>query len=606
MDMTTDQQVTLDEALVPYASQLKIRKSNFSLRSDITSKELTVQVVYDVLRLTPFYKAFLVTADVPKIYTQELWATATVYHHSICFKMNNKKQEILAFLRYLGHRGKIKNINDDTTVSGYLKLKFFVACTIRRMWTLTIFYGRNLYIKLSIKMPRKAMRCTTPDSQRDDQMFTTIKLIFRHQNTQQFGAMLPVELTNEDIRNSAAYKEYYAIASRASPPKIKARKQPAKSSKAKGLYVLSEVALTKAEQMKLATKRSLKQTHISQASGSGADEGTGIIPSVPDVPTYESDKEISSKSSDEDDDNDVDDQNSDNDGDDFVHPKLSTHDKEAKDEESFDPIVQTSSQGENSYDESNDDESHGMNVGGDEGSNAEDDDKELYRDVNINLEGIDSLFGSTPWVNVLVMTTVEPLLLTATTLPPPSIPTISQVQQAPAPSPITAPSTFLQIILDTYRDTIMLKRRRDNEDNDEESSAGSDRGSKRRRAGKEPESTSAPKEKASKTSGNSTEGSKSHQKTTSVKSYQKKLNLIKPDSYRSDLKRKEAYTAFSNPRGFIYHNKDKQNRLLRIDELHKFSDDTLNDVRTALDDHLKGIRMKYLPQTIWRRSEKEK
>nr|GFB20743.1 hypothetical protein [Tanacetum cinerariifolium] len=34
-------------------------------------------------------------------------------------------------------------------------------------------------------------------------------------------------------------------------------------------------------------------------------------------------------------------------------------------------------------------------------------------------------------------------------------------------------------------------------------------------------------------------------------------------------------------------NKDKQNRLMRIDELHKFSDDTLNDVRTALDDRLK-------------------
>nr|GFA41777.1 hypothetical protein [Tanacetum cinerariifolium] len=83
-----------------------------------------------------------------------------------------------------------------------------------------------------------------------------------------------------------------------------------------------------------------------------------------------------------------------------------------------------------------------------------------------------------------------------------------------------------------------------------------------------------------------------------VKSYQKKLNHIKPNTYCSDLKRKEAYTAYSNPRGFIYQNKDKQNRLMRIDELHKFSDGTLNDVRTALDDRLKGIQMKYLPRTI--------
>nr|GFC46028.1 hypothetical protein [Tanacetum cinerariifolium] len=91
-----------------------------------------------------------------------------------------------------------------------------------------------------------------------------------------------------------------------------------------------------------------------------------------------------------------------------------------------------------------------------------------------------------------------------------------------------------------------------------------------------------------------------------VKSYQKKLNLTKPDTYRSNQKRKEAYIAYSNPKGFIYQNKDKQNRLMRIDELHKFNDGTLTDVRTALDDRLKGIRMKYLPQSIWRKSGKDR
>ncbi|GKC04876.1 hypothetical protein Tco_0996486, partial [Tanacetum coccineum] len=50
------------------------------------------------------------------------------------------------------------------------------------------------------------------------------------------------------------------------------------------------------------------------------------------------------------------------------------------------------------------------------------------------------------------------------------------------------------------------------------------------------------------------------------------------DTYRSDLKHRDAYTAYSNPRGFIYQNKDKKNKLMRIDELHKFSDGTLDDV----------------------------
>nr|GEX03412.1 hypothetical protein [Tanacetum cinerariifolium] len=686
-------------------------------------------------------------------------ATTTVHHHSIRFKVNNKKhivnleyfremlhicpripnqpfdelpfeEEILAFLRNLGHSGKIKKITDNVDFA-YILWEDFVYQVKHKdaKKSNETYYPRftkvivNFFITKDPSIPRRNK--VNWHYVRDDHMFTTIKLVSIHQNTQQFDAILPVELTNEAIRNSAAYKEYYATASGAEPPKTKASvkkvqsssnttmppsvakgtrlqtsakvdkpakgKQPAKSSTTKGLTVLSEVALTEAEQMKLAAKRSLTQTHISQASGFGTDEGTGLIPRVPNVPTYESDEEISWKSSDEDNDDDVqqseheediddqsddeshddqgddDDQDdedddqtdSDNDGDDFVHPKFSTHGEEAKDEESFDHIVQTSSHVESSDDKGNDDANHGMNVEGDEGPDAEDEDNELYGDLNINMEGIDSLFESTPRVDVPVTTTVEPLLLTAPTLPPPFIPIISQVQQAPAPSPATAPSTSLQdllnfgslfgfdhqlktleanfsefmqtnqfakvvssipgivdryldhrmneavkvaiikeqvkvqvfkilpkikktvneqleaevltrasnssktsyvvvadlselelkkiliekmesnksihrsdqqknlykalvdayecdkIIQNTYGGTVILKRRRDNEDKDKEPFAGSDRGSKRRRAKKEPESTSALKEKASKTSGKSTEGSKSHQKTAS-------------------------------------------------------------------------------------------
>ncbi|GJX95596.1 hypothetical protein Tco_0351394 [Tanacetum coccineum] len=70
-----------------------------------------------------------------------------------------------------------------------------------------------------------------------------------------------------------------------------------------------------------------------------------------------------------------------------------------------------------------------------------------------------------------------------------------------------------KLILDTYGDTISFKRRRDDEDKDEEPFVRSNRGSKRRRARKELESTNEPKKKTSKTTGKSTEGSKSHHKT---------------------------------------------------------------------------------------------
>nr|GEU90880.1 hypothetical protein [Tanacetum cinerariifolium] len=72
-----------------------------------------------------------------------------------------------------------------------------------------------------------------------------------------------------------------------------------------------------------------------------------------------------------------------------------------------------------------------------------------------------------------------------------------------------------KIILDTYRETVTLKRRRDDDaDKDEEPSAGPDRGSKRCREGKEPDSASAPTETATRSTGRSTQGSRSRQAST--------------------------------------------------------------------------------------------
>nr|GEX69217.1 retrovirus-related Pol polyprotein from transposon TNT 1-94 [Tanacetum cinerariifolium] len=68
MDTTIDQQVAMDEALVPTAQRLNIGRRNFRLLSDIKSKESTLQLVYDVQCICPFFKAFLITADVPEIY----------------------------------------------------------------------------------------------------------------------------------------------------------------------------------------------------------------------------------------------------------------------------------------------------------------------------------------------------------------------------------------------------------------------------------------------------------------------------------------------------------------------------------------------------------
>ncbi|GKE63187.1 hypothetical protein Tco_1513554 [Tanacetum coccineum] len=70
-----------------------------------------------------------------------------------------------------------------------------------------------------------------------------------------------------------------------------------------------------------------------------------------------------------------------------------------------------------------------------------------------------------------------------------------------------------KLILETYGEIVTFKRRREDEDKDEKPFAGSNQGSKRRRDGKELELTIALKEKTTKPSGKSNEGSKSSHKS---------------------------------------------------------------------------------------------
>nr|GFA02725.1 hypothetical protein [Tanacetum cinerariifolium] len=106
--------------------------------------------------------------------------------------------------------------------------------------------------------------------------------------------------------------------------------------------------------------------------------------------------------------------------------------KETRDEESFDPIPKTP---ENNNDEGNGKEDLGLNVGR-EGHDEEEEEDELYGDVNINQgRGIQATL-ETP-------TSVAPLPMTAPTMTPSTIVTITTTSQAPI-LPTTAPSTIIQ------------------------------------------------------------------------------------------------------------------------------------------------------------------
>ncbi|GKD68450.1 hypothetical protein Tco_1322540 [Tanacetum coccineum] len=91
-----------------------------------------------------------------------------------------------------------------------------------------------------------------------------------------------------------------------------------------------------------------------------------------------------------------------------------------------------------------------------------------------------------------------------------------------------------------------------------------------------------------------------------VESYQKKINVTKPDTIRPGLRKRHSYTPYRDPQGFIYVDDHKRNRLMRSDKLYKFSDGTLTRLLSSLEDITKNIDMEYLPKRRWSNLEKKR
>ncbi|GJS59101.1 hypothetical protein Tco_0653885 [Tanacetum coccineum] len=76
-----------------------------------------------------------------------------------------------------------------------------------------------------------------------------------------------------------------------------------------------------------------------------------------------------------------------------------------------------------------------------------------------------------------------------------------------------------------------------------------------------------------------------------IKSYHTKLNLEQPNKDASDFLFKEDYTIVYQPRAVIYRDRNEQKKMLRIDEVHKFSDRTLTRIRDKLDFMVKDFKL---------------
>ncbi|GKA38044.1 retrovirus-related pol polyprotein from transposon TNT 1-94 [Tanacetum coccineum] len=125
---------------------------------------------------------------------------------------------------------------------------------------------------------------------RDDSMFTTIRVISKHQDTQIYGAILPQHLTNQAMLESEAYMTYHAYATGEKTPKPKSTKKKADSEsspKTKLTQHLQEKRIKPyATGDKPCQKKQLNKVKRFNSAYLSADERNLYYIRVPDVPTY--------------------------------------------------------------------------------------------------------------------------------------------------------------------------------------------------------------------------------------------------------------------------------------------------------------------------------
>ncbi|GKD77267.1 hypothetical protein Tco_1339888, partial [Tanacetum coccineum] len=238
----------------------------------------------------------------------------------ICLKLPGQKfeeppleEDILSFIRDLGHTGEIKFLSDVNVNHMHQPWRSFAAiinkCLSGKTTALEMFQVENKNSKKNNDMyyPRftkvivdyfMAKDQAIPRRNKmfwhhakDGFMFTTIRVISKHHDTQVYDAILPQHLTNQAMLESESYMTYRAYATGEKTPKPKTtkkkvdskaspktkttqattgkrikslakedkaakKKQPIETSMDKGLTMLSDIALIEVEQLKLVIERS--------------------------------------------------------------------------------------------------------------------------------------------------------------------------------------------------------------------------------------------------------------------------------------------------------------------------------------------------------------
>nr|GEY44866.1 hypothetical protein [Tanacetum cinerariifolium] len=369
-----------------------------------------------------------------------------------------------------------------------------------------------------------------------------------------------------------AYKTYYAYATGEKTPKPKYVQMKADSKPSPKKKLVQD---PKGKRLKATTKKSNNDEDDDDADNQGDDDQDD-------------------NNADNDDDDGQDDDNeqteSDNDGDDFVHPNLSTFDEEERHDKKLD---EEEKEGDNVEEEKLDREE----------TNKEEDVNELYRDMNINLEG-----RNTEMTYAILHNSSFKSLGFISNMLNPNPNTAEVLTRSSNEAKTSHVVAGVEMIRMKTKNPLLDKTRDPREEELEKN-----------------RSSSAPTEKTSKSSSKSKEGSKSHHKSTGKSGQAEEpihtaedLEKLTPQEFNTGL-RVIPFDHFIN-NGLAYLRGGASSRTYatsvtktkaavyrHINGIEDLVPNTMwSPVLTALDDILKRIKMKYLLQTYWRNVDKER
>ncbi|GJT30767.1 retrovirus-related pol polyprotein from transposon TNT 1-94 [Tanacetum coccineum] len=410
---TTAQQTALNNALVAPGDRVNIGKCNMRIIPTMPNKEPTYQVVLDALALSPLYLAFLITAEVPKIYMQQFWHTITKIKDSSSyqFKLLNQEfveppssdEEIVSFIKELGYKGDIESITEVYHDHMHQPWRTFAAIINRLLsrkntgldkirlsraqipWGM--FYDKNVdYVELLWEGFMFQIDNRNTSAIRKENMpyprFTMA--IIQHFNSKDKSIFMRNKRFMHTIQDDT-------LLGATNPKKARKFKKPTSPSKKKTLVDVEEPAKKPAK--KPTTRRQFAGVQIKDTPGKGAglelevldeskgksidtSEGTGLKPRVLDVSKADSsESEYESwgdSDDDDDDDQQVDDERTESDDDKSVDLNKTDDEEETQEDE----FVHTPENYVPTDDETND-------VDDEECDHIN---KEMYSDVNVELK----------------------------------------------------------------------------------------------------------------------------------------------------------------------------------------------------------------------------